>query len=412
MSFFEKYKKIIFAAGFLLVVFIFGYLIYSTFFKGSLPAPGQPNNQPAASSTPAGELPTSGAGTGQVAEQPPAAGGLPQGGATNGASPIADGGLTQTATLNQAPSLGVTMGSDGSGLQYYNQADGKFYRIDKDGNATPLSDHVFYDVQQITWSPAKDKAILAYPDGAKIVYDFTNNKQVTLPSHWKDFDFSPSGSQIVLKSMGVDPDNRWLAVANNDGSKAKLIEAIGDNEANVYPSWSPNNQIVAMYTQGVDFDRQEVFFVGQNNENFKSTVVEGRGFEPKWDPAGDKLLYSVYSSQNGLKPSLWIVNAQGDAIGSGRKDLGVDTWAHKCTFAQDSLYCAVPDQLENGAGLFPELAAHTNDLLYRIDPQTGLKKLVAIPDGKFNMSNLMISDNGYYLYFTDGNNILHKIKLK
>jgi len=131
-------------------------------------------------------------------------------------------------------------------------------------------------------------------------------------------------------------------------------------------------------------------------------VIEGRGFQPQWSPEGDQLLYSVYSSKNDLKPMLWIVNAQGENIGTGRKSLNVETWAEKCTFANNSdLYCAVPEKLDEGAGLFPELAKNTTDRLYKIDTKTGLKKLIAIPDEKYNMSNLIISENGNNLYFTD-----------
>ena len=168
-----------------------------------------------------------------------------------------------------------------------------------------------------------------------------------------------------------------------------------------------------MYTKGLSFDRQEVFFVGLNKENFKSTIVEGRGFEPKWAPEGDRLLYSVYSSANDLKPTLWIVNAQGENIGTGRKSLGLDTWADKCTFSgEQDLYCAVPQNLEAGAGLFPELAAGSVDRLYKIDTVTGLKSLIAIPEGSHNISNLIISENEDSLFFTDKNTgAIYKINL-
>jgi hypothetical protein len=217
-----------------------------------------------------------------------------------------------------------------------------------------------------------------------------------------------------MKSMGLDQDNRWLAVANKDGSNAQVIESLGDKDDTVYPAWQPNNQTVAMYTEGVNFDTQEVYFVGLNNENFKSTVIAGRGFQYLWSPKGDRLLYSVYSSANDLKPLLWIVNAEGDNIGSNRKSLNIETWAEKCIFADSvNIYCAVPKELETGAGLFPEMANNTTDNLYKINTQTGLKKLVAVPDGDYNMTNLIISTNGYYLYFTDQTTQnLHQIKLK
>jgi len=411
MDFFLRYKKIFLVIGFILLVILLGYLLYVMFFRPAITPPVEP---PTATTT-AGGLPISGVGTGQTGGKTGTST-LPVGVVipTEGPSETALGGLTQTTKLNEDNSMGVTTSSNGNDLQYYNRNDGKFYRIDKDGNTTALSDKIFYQVENITWSPNKNKAILEYPDGANIIYNFDTGKQITMPEHWEDFDFSPDGEQIVLKSMGLDPDNRWLAMANEEGSNVHPIESIGLNADKVISSWSPNGQSIAMYVEGIDFDRQEVFFVGQNNENFKSTIVEGRDFRPLWSPEGDKLLYSVYSSKNEMKPNLWVVNAEGESIGSNRKNLNIETWADKCAFSNDTeLYCAVPNSLEEGSGLFPELAASTIDRLYKIDTRTGLKKLVAVPDGEYNMSDVIVSENGYYLYFTDkSDGTLHKINLK
>ncbi|MEK7097530.1 MAG: hypothetical protein AAB906_01645, partial [Patescibacteria group bacterium] len=213
-----------------------------------------------------------------------------------------------------------------------------------------------------------------------IIYDFSSDKQISLPSHWKDFGFSPDGKNIVTKSIGTDPNNRWLAIVNEDGTKAQKIESLGEKDETVYTSWSPNNQTIAMYTEGIDFNRQEVFFVGLHNENFKSLTVEGRGFQQQWTPDGNRLLYSVYSSASSFKPSLWIANAKGDSIGSGRTNLNIETWAEKCVFADAAnAYCAIPKDLPENAGLFPELAENTEDLLYHIDVNTGAKKLIYSP---------------------------------
>lgn len=403
MEFLKKYKIIFLGLGFILIVIILGYLLYAVFFKTTETTPGTTSTGTSTTTIPGG-LPTAGSGTGQVVDNTGSTGLPTQSGGTNTnqVSQTASGGITQTNELNQVPSLGVTLSKNGSNLQYYDKSDGKFYQIDENGNITALSDKVFYDVETVTWSPDKNTAILEYPDGSNIVYDFDSEKQITLPKHWEEFDYSNNGDQIVTKSLGLDPDNRYLIVANEDGSKATAIEPLGDNENIVQTSWSPNNQSIAMYTKGVDFNRQEVFFVGLNGENFKSMTVEGRDFRSTWSPEGDRLLYSVYSSDNDMNPMLWIVDAQGESIGNDRQSLGVETWADKCTFADSSnIYCAVPENLEEGSGLFPELALESNDNLYKIDTQTGLKTLVAIPDGEYNMSDLILSDNGKYLYFTD-----------
>ncbi len=421
MNFFARYKKIFLIIGFLALIVLIGYFIWRLFFQTAITTPTGTE----VTGTPGG-LPSAGLGTGSTTEQT-GPGGFPIGsepGATtptpgtgvpnlNEPNPIAVGGVTKTELVNQAPSLDPTVSKNG-GIQYYDQGDGKFYTIGPDGKKIALSDKVFHSVSNVTWAPDKNKAVLEYPDGSKTLYNFSTQKQVTLPAHWKDFSFSPSSDKIISKSIGLDPGNRWLVVANDDGSQAKALEEIGTQDATVYPSWSPNNQIVAMYTQGVDFDRQEVFFVGLNGENFKSTIVEGRGFQSQWSTDGSQLLYSVYNTRDNLNPRLWIVDANGDTISQNRTSLDIQTWANKCTFAtKTEIYCAVPDNLEKGSGLFPELADKTQDSLYKIDLTTGTQKLIAVPSGAYNISQIVVPDNQDYLYFTDKfSGSIYKVKLR
>jgi len=411
MNFFTRYKKIFLILGFLAVVIFIGYLLWSFFFKGAITpttetpaATGTIEGLPSADlggitgtdQTGTGGLPTTG---GQVT---PATGGT--GTSTSGKGTIdnrAVGGITKTQLVNETPSVGTTINKSGQ-VQYYDSTDGKFYKIDSNGKKTALSDKIFYSVNNVTWSSDSNKAVLEYPDGSNVLYNFDTEKQVTLPAHWKDFSFSPDSDKLISKSMGIDSDNRYLVVSNDDGSEAKTVEKFGNNDATTYATWSPNNQIVAMYTEGVDANRQEVYFIGLNDENFKSTVIEGRGLEYQWSTEGDKLLYSVYNTNDNSNPRLWIVDSTSDTIGENRKSFSLQTWASKCTFASDTeIYCAVPNSLPEGAGLFPELADQTQDSLYKIDLTTGTQKLIAIPDGSYNISQVMVTDDQSSLYFTD-----------
>lgn len=423
MPIFARFKKLFLVLLFLGLIVFFGYLLWRFFFQSEpLPSTGTPitstgtpgtfpnigsGGEVGGEITGPGSLPTIG---GEVATGTPIGAPDPEAMAP---SPIADGGLTATTPLVSSPTLNPNLSASGD-LRYYNKSDGRFYTVDENGNVIRLSDRVFYEVDDVTWAPSTEKAILEYPDGSKIMYDFKTEKQVTLPSYWEDFSFDYSGEQIVAKSMGLDEDNRWLIVSGSDGSKATALEPIGERSDYVFPSWSPNNQIVAMYTKGVDFDRQEVFFVGLNGENFKSTIVEGRGLQSQWSDNGSTLLYSVYHSRDDYKPQLWIVGASGDSIGTNRQSLSLNTWAEKCTFASNSeIYCAVPENLESGAGMFPELADRTKDNLYKIDLNTGAKTLIAVPNGAFNISQIMVPDNQDYLYFTDKlSEMIYQIKLK
>ena len=409
MSFFSRYKRFFLLLGFTALIFIIGYFIWQVFFKSTalisppdITPPGTPGEFPSPGpSTPGEYSPGEDGGLPGITDPNQAINPRPGDPSLGAPSEVALGGKTIVTPINPEPSLGITL-NQGGNLQYYDRSSGLFYKLNPDGSKTTLSDRVFHSVRQVTWAKRGDKAILTYPDGNKIVYDFNSQKQVTLPSHWEDFSFSADGERIAAKNIGYDSSDSWLIAANADGSRAVGVEPIGDRHPYVYPSWSPAGQIVALNTEGVSFDRQEVFFVGLNGENFKSTIIEGRNFQSQWSPEGEKLLYSVYSSRDNYSPRLWVVNAQVNTIGENRHQLGLMTWSNKCAFASETdLYCAVPAEMPEGAGMFPSLADEFPDTIYKIDLTTGGKKIIAIPDGFFNVSQMVVSEDQDYLYFLD-----------
>jgi hypothetical protein len=396
-------KKILLIFAFLTSIVAIGLLLWFFFFKptpseilpteevvvpGEFPTTGEGGAIPIVGKDTGGKLPVSGAGA--VPTKPVI-------------SPIARGGITKVKSVVDAPTKDAVLAKNGRDIAYYDRNTNKFYKIDENGNIVELSDKQFFNVEKTNWAKDISKAIIEYPDKSKIMYDFEKEKQYTIPKHWEGFDFSPNSEQIITKSIGIDRESRWLAISNADGSQAQRIEPLGDNGAKVDPKWSPTNQIVATYVEGRNLYTQDVYFIGKNKENFKSATVEGRGFESAWSPTGSHLLYSVYNSESGYKPTLWITEASGERIGFGRMPLELNTWAKKCTFAStDKIYCAVPTSLEEGSGLIPEIADTTPDNLYEIDLASGSKKLIAIPEKEANMRNIMVSSDGRKLFYTDG----------
>lgn len=418
-----NWQRILILIGFLAAVILIGYGLYFLFlrpaiptqptdttvpFDGSgLPAAGTGKDIPIGTGT-GGTLGDSGFGTGIEVPGPPTEPLQP------GVSTVARGGVTQTTSLTTSRVYQPTLSSNGQNAIFYDKTTGLFYQVTAAGNVTPISSEVFFEVENITWAPNKQKAVLEYPDGSNIVYNFETQEQVTLPKHWKDFSFSTQGNDLVFKSMGNDPDNRWLAVSSADGSKATQLENLGSKDASVYPSWSPSNQIVAMYTEEKSFDSKDLFFVGLNGENFKSTTINGLGFEGQWSTQGDKLLYSVYSSATDYKPTLWIVGALGNSIGQNKRNLKLTTWVDKCTFAgNDTVYCAVPTSLATGAGIYKSDLNNSPTDIYKIDLTSGFKTKIATPEISVNIDNILVTKNQRTLYFTDQDTgLLYKINLK
>ncbi len=303
---------------------------------------------------------------------------------------------------------------------YYDAENAKFYRYNDDGTTSLLSNKEFYSVEKVTWSKDRTRAIIEYPDDSKIFYDFVQDKAVTLPKEVQDPAFSPNGEQLAYKYESSDPQNSWLVVSKPDGTEAQRIEPIGDKGDQVQVAWSPDNKVVALYRASVSVSQEEVLPIGQNDENFKSLLVDGFYFQGAWNPNGSKLLYQVVSAASDYNPTLWVADANTDSLGSGKMSLGLNTTIDKCVFSSDNatVYCAVPTSMETGSGLAPDLRQDTNDVIYKIDLVTGLKNLIANPltdqgQGNFSIGSLVLTkDEDSLVFWDEKNNQAYKIKLK
>ena len=310
--------------------------------------------------------------------------------------------------------FGLTRNNTGQ-LQYYDQNNGQFYKYFS-GQKVLMSDKIFHNVEQIAWSHNGQRAVLEYPDGANIVYDFIRQKQITLPPEMTGFSFDSTGEKIAAKVITDFPDNNWIVTANYDGSGIFFVEHLGDKSRDVRMNWSPAGEIVGTYREGKDFERQEVFPLSKSGNNLKSLVVEGRNFEYQWAPQGDYILYSVYSSKSEQKPILYLANMAGDQTGMYKVNLGLNTWSDKCVFTSDStkVYCAVPTSLPKLAGIFRELTNNVSDNFYEIDLNSGFKTLLnTAANGSIRATNMSISTDGDILYFVDSSSgELKQIKLR
>ncbi|MBU0660682.1 hypothetical protein KKG22_00715 [Patescibacteria group bacterium] len=394
-------KRIAFLIIFILVSIGIGYALYRVFFAGSI-TPPTTTTPPITQDGDPILFPIAGEGTDI---------GIVVDGGTGQLPTSIDVSPENTRTTDTIPQISQSLDNTvanmrigaNNNLQFYNRDDGKFYAKDINGTVKQLSDEVFFNVSDVTWSAKNNTAVLEYPDGANIIYNFDTKKQVTLPKHWEDFSFSSQGDHIAAKSVGLARENKWLVYTNTDGSETYQIEALGDNADKVIVDWSPNEQIVALARTGaaMGVDREEILFVGLHGENYRSMVVEGRGIEAAWSPTGDKLLYSVYSARSDYKPELWIVDATPQTIGQNRKLLNVETWPDKCTFSSERyVYCAVPVTLQTGAGLAPSLAETTPNYLVKIDTNSGSKSVIPLEEN-YVIDELFVDEQAGILYFTD-----------
>ncbi len=400
------FKKIALLVLFVGVTVGVALLLYRFFFAGApVAVPTSPVGTP-----PVTGLPTSGDSKPPVGTTTPGVTTLPPA-ATLPA--VASGGKTASPRLTQDTARHPSASPDG--LSYYDGTDGRFYRALPDGTTQALSPQAFPSATAVAWAPKGDRAVITFPDASKVLYDFTRQRQLTVPSHWTDPTFNGDGSAVIAKSEALDPDNRWLVSMAADGSGTKLLEPLGENGDKVTVSVSPDNAVVAFSdtAQPVGFDTRDLLPIGQNGENYKALRIEGFGFTPLWSPDDVHILYSAASQRDGYLPTLWFVGANGDAVGSGRVNLGVHTWADKCAFADAAtVYCAVPDSLPGGAGLQRDIAASTPDHIERIDLKSGSSRIVGRPETDMTIGDLTVAADGSSLYFTDAGGNLRQMRLR
>ena len=398
----EQSKKIIFVTFFVIFTVGTGYALYYFFFRPlSAPTPNPGQEQEFTNTfNPSGAREDVNPST-----ETGGSGSLPQTTITPVVldSQVQINPLAPVNLLRDDITQAISPGTDG-GTRFYNPNDGRFYQINADGSVTLLSDKQFFNVDKVDWSHVKDEAILEFPDGNNIYYNFENDRQTTLPKHWEDFEFAPANSQIIAKSIGLDESNRFLVMADADGNQSTALYSMGKNFNSVIPSWSPNNVVIGFSKTGTPQadGAEEIYLLGKNHEQLRSLIVPGSGFQPNWSPDGKKLLYSVYHSRDSYKPMLWVSDAFGQEIGRNRKKLNINTWADKCVWAdKTTIYCGVPVSLPNGAGFREESFNATSDDIYRIDLTNGLSEKISTSEQNHPIRNPILSEDGLQLIFTD-----------
>ena len=423
-NFSEVTQKLILGTVFIVVSIFLAWLIYIIFFAPSISLP--PKRVPIPDET--GRFPEDTGGREGVPATPSdRTGALPIEAESAQAlivpapiDEVAKGGVTKTDLITSRPVRAPTFASDQRGFHYHDPITGKFYRIPITGGAPQqLSSKEFQGVSQVTWSGEGNRAVIEFQDGANILYNFVTDRQVTLPKEAQDFGFSERGSKIAYEFVTENPDKNFIVVSDDDGRNARAVEELSPDPADMQILWSPSEQFVALFRKGSDINSQDIFFIGQNLENFKKLETKGRGFKGKWSPRGNKLLYSEYLEEELFRPSLFIANALPDTIGTDNKALDVPTTVDKCVFDQDNItvYCAVPLYLPQASGQYPELLEGIPDEIYQINTRTGLKRklaemVTASGVGNFSVQSIFLGHDGKTLYVLDDSNLLRSLRIQ
>lgn len=402
----DRTKIILRVLLFIGVTILLAYGVYYMIFRPDLGGDTPPTETP----TGTGELPSAGESTG---EQTPGPGDQPGAGELPIASPVAQGDATLVTRLTEGRVLSPAAGG-ASAAMYYDPNDGYFYRIQKDGTLERFSDAAFPNASNVLLDDKTTNAVLEFPDGSNILYNFDANRQITMPQHWTEFSFAPGGTDVAAKAIG-DEYNSSLVVMSTDGSRAYAVQDMGANADKVTMDWSPSGEFLALSNTGpaqLGFGRRAMLLIDTAGEAPGSVIIDGTNFSPKWDPDGSHLLFSTSNQAQEDRPNLWYVKSSGQEIGAERKSLDVATWAEKCTFKDDiTLLCAVPREIQPWEGSSPLYNSSTDDL-YEVNVLTGRKKVLAKPTITARMFDLTLSEDNSTVYFTDQEGRLNYIRLQ
>lgn len=415
----ESTKKIILIILFLIVSIGLAFLIYFVFFaKRQTPVePIVPEELISGA-----EFPTAGEGGAQIVE--------PGGGIvdeqftpseTETQLPIQEGVISNSKQLVNRDISNINDYSNvNGGIVYYDNQNQTFYKITEDGTISKLSDRKFYSLTNATFSPTKNEAILEYPDKRKVLYDFNKDEFIArFPEQTQDFAFSQQGDKLSYKWIDYYEDQNYLVTSNPDASNFKFIRPIGDQARNINNIWSPDGEVMATFRKQADLERQDIYFINENDKNLRALLVDGFNFQGVWNTKGDKLLYNVTEPRKDYNPVLWIANGQGDGLGYGKASLGINTWVDKCSFSNaDSnlVYCAVPDYLPRGSGINSSIAEGVVYSIYKINIANGSQELIAQPvvnNNRVSIDKIYTSQNDSQIFYIDHNTgYLYSINLK
>ncbi len=403
----ERIKRILYILLFVAIVILIGIALYFVFFRPTVPPvieeptpefpgglPGEPGVPPVEPEEPEepGVFPPS------VVVPPPVTPVVP---GEPTISTTAEGGLVVPNRLFPNSAQHVAASSTTNGVNFYDASTGLFNRLTPDGEVELLSTRVFRDVQTVSWAPTTDKAVLEFPDGSNIIYNFATDESFTLPTQYEDFSFSPDSSQIAAKDLRLNPEDRWLVVVDDRGRSRQLVEHLGDNQDRVQVEWNPAGQIVATSAKSIDANRAEIIFLTKNGQQLTKALIQGRDLRYTYNQTGDKMAYSVYNATSNYLPTLWVTGTAPNAIDQGRINTGLNTWADKCTWrGATELICAVPNDIGELSGIL-QSENRSDDSIYSIDTRTGAARLIAQPLVSTTIASMTVGSDGTSLFYVE-----------
>lgn len=303
--------------------------------------------------------------------------------------------------------LRPTLAADKKKILYFDPALEEFSQVNLDGaDSESITSAGFKNVYDFTWANSKDRAMIAFSSDAGftkrfLAFNFNDQTYNNLGENVKAAALSPDGKKIIYLYRDTVKAASNLTTADFGGSKWKIIGSLNQEEVNLW--WpTPFRAITADALTG--FKATNLYSLGITDGNLKTLIGDSFGISFKVSPDGKKVLYSTSSVARPKSVKLYVTDIDGKA----QVDLGLQTLADKCGFAQDNrtVYCGVPQRAYGGFVLPDDYLAKkfvTEDSLYRIDSETGGKEKIGSAadfNETYDVYDPFVSESGKTVYFT------------
>ncbi|MBI2122218.1 MAG: PD40 domain-containing protein [Candidatus Sungbacteria bacterium] len=305
--------------------------------------------------------------------------------------------------------VGPSLNATEDKILFYKKEGGDLLSSDFNGQKQDkISNITILGVLDAFWNPARNRAIVQFLDNdilKSFVHSGTSSVS-TLPADIIGFSWSPDGKSIaytLLKNNGAAA----LVVADSSGKNPKEVFSSPLLDASI--RWIASN-LIALQTAPSGRAEGYVFTYSRSSGSFNKILGPRNGLQAVWAPDGSKMLTSQ-TNRVGKNLTLGIY----DSAGKELFQTGLPAMADKCVWLDaKNAYCAVPRSIPENVMLPDDYLMgefNSSDRIIQINLDAKESRVI-FDEGGFDVSNIISSKDGSFLFFIDRNNgTLWRIKL-
>lgn len=300
--------------------------------------------------------------------------------------------------LVNGKTMGASLTADGNRVQFYDPDSFYLLSVNFLGTDPVEIASLSRDVKELIWSPDRQKLIYHNGQGEINYLDLGTWQSTKLGSNIRNIVFISDSQRIGYQYSDEMTGSKWINVGSPDKQLADfriLTKTSTNNELRLIPGteklayFLPPNLRRKAISYAVDLQ------TGQKEILVGSTA----GFDAGWSPNGQKMVFT--NAKEGGRLTLFL--AQGN--GTHPVSTGINSYVDKVVWHPNGseMYVAVPQRWVDLSDYYA--GTKTNDVLYKIDLQTGEKikwlSLFNVTGSNVDFRNGFFSGDGQLLFFTN-----------